>query len=159
MAPAWCRTCCTEHDRVRECPGDLRATGPERHGWRVHVETPRSHEAYGVLVAPAGELWRARILTFPNILWTIPGGGGSMKFVGRSPQEAERKAIGFIERHCDERDYQRLDQLAPVASGLIDPESDPFPPAKKSSGKPSRRKLRSLPPPSVLRRPPTLEPR
>jgi len=50
--------------------GDLRATGDERHGWRVAVETPHGIEAYGVLVAPTHERWRARILTFPNVLVT-----------------------------------------------------------------------------------------
>ena len=79
----WCPVCGSVHAGPRDCPGDLRATGPERHGWRVAVETPLGIEAYGILVAPTHERWRARILTFPNVLWTIPGGAATLKFVGR----------------------------------------------------------------------------
>ena len=64
---------------------------------------PRDIEVYGALVAPAGRLWRARILTYPNTLWAIPGDGGPMKFVGGTPQAAERQAIAFIEEHCAKR--------------------------------------------------------
>ncbi len=63
-------------------------TGPEERRWQIAVETPRGIEGYGVLVAPSGNRWRARILTFPNILWTIPGGGTSIKFLARSETTA-----------------------------------------------------------------------
>jgi uncharacterized protein (TIGR02266 family) len=98
--PDWCQVCCTRHPARSGCPGALEATGPERHGWKVIVETPHSVEAYGVLVAPAGKLWRARILTFPSSLWTVPGGGGTLKFAGKSPQLVEQQAIRFIEDYC-----------------------------------------------------------
>lgn len=87
------------------CPGEVHATGPERFGWKVFVETPTLTEAYGVLVAPASHLWRARILTYPGTLWTIPAGKGAMKFLGRSPQMAEDQAIRFIEEYCAVRRY------------------------------------------------------
>jgi uncharacterized protein (TIGR02266 family) len=87
------------------CPGDIQVTEAERFGWKVFVETPIATEAYGVLVAPAGPIWRARILTYPSTLWTVPGGRGVMKFLGRTPQAAEEQAIRFIEQYCAERKY------------------------------------------------------
>jgi Tfp pilus assembly protein PilZ len=79
----------------------------------VHVETPYGLQAIGVLVAPSNDLWRARILTYPNVLWTTPGGASSVKFAGRSPEEAERSAVRFIEGHIADRGYRRRDQLDP----------------------------------------------
>ena len=75
----WCLLCCTDHPSEGRCPGELMATGPEQRGWKVTVETPSGFQAYGVLVAESGKYWRARILTYPNVLWTTPGGHGSMK--------------------------------------------------------------------------------
>jgi hypothetical protein len=69
------------------------------------VATSAGVEAYGVLIAPCGDAWRARILTFPNILWKAPGVEGTMKFVGASFSEARDSAISFIRRHCHERGY------------------------------------------------------
>jgi uncharacterized protein (TIGR02266 family) len=69
------------------------------------VETPHSVEAYGVLVAPCGSSWRARIVTFPRSIWTVPGGHGSMKFLERTPQLAEQQAIRYIEQYCARRGY------------------------------------------------------
>ena len=122
-ATRFCPVCCTAHGPHRPCPGELRATGPERHGWRVCVETPSGVEAIGILVAPSYEIWRARIITYPNILWAIPGGGGTMKFIGRTAQEAESAAIRFVERHIVARDYLRRDGLAPVEPGKFDLEA------------------------------------
>jgi len=111
----WCPICGTSHDAPRDCPGDLRATGSERPGWRVHVETPFGHEAIGVLLAPSHDIWRARIVTFPNVLWTLPGGRGTMKFVGETPEDAERNAVAYIEQHVRAKRYVRRDALEPVA--------------------------------------------
>jgi hypothetical protein len=87
----WCPVCGTAHGDPMLCPGELRATGAERPGWRVQVETPLGHEAIGVLVAPCRDLWRARVLTYPNVLWTLPGGRATIKFVGaREPEETGR---------------------------------------------------------------------
>jgi hypothetical protein len=91
----------------------------------VHVETPHGLQAFGVLVAPSNGAWRARILTYPNILWTIPGGGGSIKFVGSTAAEAERRAIAFIEEHCLERNFLRRDQLDPVEVRRFSEEPEP----------------------------------
>jgi Tfp pilus assembly protein PilZ len=107
----WCPICCTNHSRRTRCPGELRATGEERNGWRVVVETPSGMHGYGVLLAEAGHQWRARILTFPRTLWSVPGGGGSLKFVGRTPEEAERRAAAFIRKHCLDRHYAIREDL------------------------------------------------
>ena len=54
--------CGTLHGPHDECPGELRITQPERHGWRVLVSTGHRTEVYGVLIAPTRDCWRARIL-------------------------------------------------------------------------------------------------
>jgi hypothetical protein len=93
---------------------DLHATGPESTSWKVAVQTPHGTRGYGVLLAEAGRRWRARIVTFPNVMWTVPGGGGSLKFLARSRREAERAAINFVRRHCVDRGYVMRDELRPV---------------------------------------------
>lgn len=105
VAPEWCLVCGSRHATDARCPGRLEPTGPERQGWKVVVETPHSMEAYGVLVAPVGTLWRARILTFPRSLWTVPGGHAAMKFLAATPPQAEEQAIRYIEQHCALRRY------------------------------------------------------
>ena len=137
----WCGTCGTAHDGPGTCPGTLPATGAERPGWRVHVETPRGHEAIGVLVAPSHDVWRARIITFPNVLWTIPGGRGTIKFVGETFEEAEAQAIAFIESHVQAKRLVRRDGLAPVGP---EPQHGPPSPAPTKLGT-ERRKLTCLP--------------
>src|SRR6267143_1834934 len=97
VSHTFCCVCGTEHSGPASCPGELRATGAEKHGWRVNVETPFGHEAIGVLLAPSHDVWRARILTYPNVLWAAPGGRGAIKFVGDTPAEAEERAIKFVE--------------------------------------------------------------
>src|SRR5260221_8463718 len=110
----FCRVCGTEHQGPASCPGELPATGVERPGWRVQVETPFGHEAIGVLLAPSHEQWRARIVTYPNVLWTAPGGRGTLKFVGDTPEQAEARAIQFVEQHVRAKRYLRRDGLASV---------------------------------------------
>lgn len=122
MSGEWCLACGTKHPpSPRECPGELRATGHERHGWRVNVDTEHGIEAFGVLVAPAGEAWRARILTYPNVLWAVPGGHASLKFVGDTAAAAERAAIEYVRAHCRARGFDIRDAgVVPV--GDFDPE-------------------------------------
>jgi len=119
----WCYTCCTDHPPGDACPGSLLATGEERHGWRILVTTPFGAEIYGVLVASCRGLWRARVLTYPNILWIIPG-GGSIKFVGSGPRDVERQAIEFIKQHCKMRGLAIEQKLPTVESGTVEPEHD-----------------------------------
>lgn len=122
MAHSWCGVCGTRHTTAAACPGELHATGDERHGWRVAVRAEDAVEAYGVLVAPCDAGWRSRVVTFPNSLWVIPGGAGTIKFLADTPQGSERMAIGFILKRIRERNLQILevpsvaDHAAPAAS-------------------------------------------
>lgn len=140
MDARWCPNCCTIHARGVDCPGELQTTGPEAPGWRVNVTTPRGVEAYGVLIAQCGDVWRARIMTFPNILWKAPGIGGTMKFVGADSVEATDQAISFIRHHCHERGYALRN-----ARSLDAPRSSP---ERSITGRPlgpKPRKIRFLP--------------
>ena len=120
----WCDVCSTNHEPGADCPGLLEATGPERHGWRISVDTPHGMESHGVLVAPAGQVWRARIVTFPNVLWTVPEReGATIKFAADSPDDAERQAVAFIEEFCERRGYEPHDVLPPVETAPVDPEA------------------------------------
>ena len=138
----FCPVCGGSHARPEDCPGDLRATGPERHGWRVAVETPFGIESYGVLVAPSRDRWRSRIITYPNVLWTAPGGAVSLKFVGSSPQDAESQAVAFVEAHIRSLGYVRRDALDLPAVSRYRAEAAPY--ALAAPG-PSPRKMRALP--------------
>ena len=99
----WCAVCCTRHVGGPVCPGELRATGPERLGRRIQARSSDRVEIYGVLIAEAGDLWRGRVITFPNMLWSVPGGRGTMKFVSKSAAEAEQAAMEYILAHCADR--------------------------------------------------------
>jgi hypothetical protein len=138
----WCRICGAAHLGRGPCPGSLLATGVERHGWRVMFRTSHGNEVYGVLVAPVDRRWRARIITYPRTLWTVPGGGVSMKFLGDRPSEAERLAIDYVEAHCERRGYRRVDAAPLVDAVDIDPEGgrheDGGPPPRKPSSVPVR---------------------
>lgn len=109
----WCTVCCTRHTTGRGCPGNLLATGPERHSRKFAVTQGARLEYYGVLIAESGEVWRARVFTYPNMLWSVPGGRGTVKFVGSTAVEAEALAVEFVTDHCTERRYN----LSEVASG------------------------------------------
>jgi len=135
----WCRVCCTIHDEGGKCPGELLATGPERHGWRAMVELPKGPEVYGTLVAPAGTRWRARILTYPNVLWVVPK-KGTIKFVASTPAEAQNKAVEYIRQHCKRRGFALRAEVTSVESREVDPEQD----AKTASSKAARAAQRQL---------------
>jgi len=138
----WCAVCGGNHQTPRECPGDLRATGSERHGWRVAVETTYGIEAYGVLVAPSLDLWRARIITYPNILWTVPAGAVTLKFAGATPQEAETQAVAFVDGHITARGYVRLDTPDTPAVSRYRAEAQA---RAVAAADPALRKMRALP--------------
>jgi hypothetical protein len=87
------------------------------------VATSHGLEAYGVLVAPSHDHWRARVVTYPNILWTIPGGSCTLKFVGDSPQLAESRAIAFVEDHIAALGYARYEAADSPAVGRINAEA------------------------------------
>lgn len=121
----FCCVCGTEHYGPASCPGELRATGTEKPGWRINVKTPFGHEDIGVLLAPSNDQWRARILTYPNSLWTAPGGRGTLKFVAETKEQAEAQAIAFVRRHVEakrsmgEADARRSAAAAPAPHHLM----------------------------------------
>jgi hypothetical protein len=78
------------------------------------VETPFGNQAIGVLLAPTHDQWVARIITYPNVLWSAPGGRGALKFVGETAEQAEAQAIAFVERHLLAKRYLRRDAMNPV---------------------------------------------
>ena len=137
----WCPRCGTRHAKGEDCPAELLATGPERHGWRIAVKTPHGPEVYGVLIAPAGDQWRARVLTYPRILWTIPGGGQSIKFLGPDPGAAEQKAIHFVRQHCRQKGFKKVEVQPVVRAGAVDPEED----ARVTDEEAQRRKPEQVP--------------
>jgi hypothetical protein len=114
----WCALCGTEHSVEVGCSAEAQVSGPEREVWRAAVETPRGIQGHAVLVSAVGKGWRARILTFPNVMWTVPGGGSSIKFLGHTPEEAERQAVSFVRRHCGVRGHVMRDELEPVTVAL-----------------------------------------
>ena len=121
----WCPVCCSRHAEGSSCPGPLMATGPERHGRRFQIAQGSRVEQCGVLIAEAGEHWRARILTYPNMLWSVPGGHGMIKFAGSTPDEAERLAVAFIREHSEARGLSLTEAGEVVAAGRVEPERDP----------------------------------
>ena len=114
----WCAVCCTQHTPGDRCPGNLLATGPERHAHKFSVALQNGRlEYYGVLIAEAGDYWRARVFTYPNMLWSVPGGRGTIKFAGTTAKEAETNAIWFLHQHCEARRLTMQEAVidAPVA--------------------------------------------
>ena len=142
MDVVWCSVCGGSHKTAQECPGELAATGAERHGWRIAVDTPYGLEAYGVLVAPSRDLWRARVITYPNVIWMVPGGGVSLKFAGATAQEAEASAVAFIDGHIKARGYVRRDAPDTPAVSAYNPEAHAN---ARMAAHPALRKMRALP--------------
>ena len=117
----WCAVCCTLHGRRETCPGPLDATGPESETRRIRVYTGR-FESFGVLTAPADRHWRARVVTLPRMLWSVPGRRDTIKFFGETREQAERSAVAFIVEHCRSRGHRILDpdeprHAAPASAG------------------------------------------
>jgi hypothetical protein len=110
----WCQSCGARHSKTL-CLGELPASEPERYGWRAAVDTPTGRVVHGVLIAPSGDYWRARLMTFPRTLWVVPGGTKALKFIGSDPQDAERQAIAFVEEHCKTVGHAIVDDPALVA--------------------------------------------
>jgi len=98
------------------CPREKEATGPEVAAWRVGAHTPQGVQGIGVMVAPCGRRWRARIVSFPNVIWMVPGGGESVKFLAARQDDALRNAIDFVRHHCVRRGYTMRDELECVGT-------------------------------------------
>ena len=107
MEKKWCAVCGSRHDLGPTCPGEILTTGTERFGWKIAVEAGIRAEEYSVLIGPAQDVWRARIVTLPNMLWSIPRGRATMKFVGRSEADAEARAKNYILEVCRKRGYKK----------------------------------------------------
>jgi Tfp pilus assembly protein PilZ len=130
VTAGWCAVCGTRHSRVR-CLGEVLAIEPERHAWRgTFSNSNGTREAIGVLVAPCDRGWRARVLTYPRRLWTVPGTTCTIKFVAETAEHAEREAREFIEQHCVERD------LRPIEDTGLATTVEPF--SREESGKSAR---------------------
>jgi hypothetical protein len=114
LIAAWCRTCGTQHPPETLCRRQVEATGPEFLRWRVSALSPEGVRGHGVLAARAGALWRSRIITFPNVLWMVPGGGETIKFMAQTEDDAVRQAVDFIRRHCVSKGHLMRDEIEPV---------------------------------------------
>ncbi len=79
-------------------------------------------ETVGVMVAPAGKRWRARIVTYPSGFWTVSRGTAVMKFYADDPETAEREAVNHIEAFIQKSGLTRTAEFLPVRFGT---ESDP----------------------------------
>ncbi len=125
----WCSVCCTRHAPGEGCPGNLLATGPERHAHKFAVMHEKRLEYYGVLIAEAGELWRARVFTYPNMLWSVPGSRGTIKFAGSTASEAANRAIEYLKEHCESRRYTIQEaEVAPPVGQLEQENADDLSP-------------------------------
>jgi hypothetical protein len=102
VALPWCSVCCSQHG-IHPCPGIVETTGPERLGRRFAARRPAGTETYQVLVAPAGEWFQARIVTVPDVGWSVPGRRGGAKFLATDAEEAARRAVLHIFAHCKEK--------------------------------------------------------
>ena len=133
--PAWCGRCGTQHAADSRCR-EVSVIGPEKPRWRVAVETSEGIRGYGVLVAKADHRWRARIVTFPNILWMVPGGGDTVKFFGRTEDETVRRAIDFVRQHCVQKGHLMRDEvqfLAPASRVSVPAAQVPVPAPQPAS--------------------------
>jgi len=83
----------------------------------------RGHETVGVVVAPAGNRWRARIVTYPSEFWTVARGGAVMKFYAADPETAEREAVDHIESFIQNSGLTRAAEFLPIRFGTgADPD-------------------------------------
>ena len=122
----WCTVCCTRHAPDGDCPGSLLATGPERHTRKFTSLTKDNHvEYYGILIAQAGDHWRARIFTHPDVLWRIPDGAGAVKFAGATAKDAESRAIEYMEEYCDEHECTTTETLEDKTPFRVDADDAP----------------------------------
>ncbi|TDI48453.1 MAG: hypothetical protein E2P01_05350, partial [Acidobacteria bacterium] len=87
----WCTVCCTRHRPGRDCPGNLLATGFERHARKFVVAHDNRLEYYGVLIVESGEYWRARIFTYPSMLWSVPGARGRSSSSALPPRKRKHE--------------------------------------------------------------------
>ncbi|MDH3626047.1 MAG: PilZ domain-containing protein [Acidobacteriota bacterium] len=139
----WCKLCGAAHGTEVVCPVGLEPIEIERHTWRVNTDTPDGIVAIGVLLAPCDAGWRARILTYPNVLWLAPEGTVSLKFHGMDAKTTERQAIDFVRRHCRSKLWEMRDEVAVVHAEPLQAESGIE--TARVGGVPAPRRVRFLP--------------
>ena len=139
MISLCCKACGSIHPGEKRCPGEIQPTGPESAGWRVNVGTGNGIEAFAVLVTPCGGFWRARILTFPNVLWKVPGRAETLKFIASSPRQVLDQAIAFVRGHCSARGFTLRGESMLVSLTALGPGGSLV------MAEPAPRKLRFLP--------------
>ncbi len=71
-------------------------------------------ETVGVVVAPVGNCWRARIITYPSDFWTVSQGAAVMKFYADSPEIAEQDAVDYVEEFIQNSGLTRATEFLPV---------------------------------------------
>ncbi len=89
------------------------------------AQTPSRTEEYCVLIAPSGDLWRARIVTFPSMLWSVPQGRQTMKFVARSAEAVEKLARDYIRQFCIERKFKMSAIRTDAPAGPVNSDTAP----------------------------------
>lgn len=139
----WCTLCGATHGSDLHCPEGLEPQQVERYTWRVNVDTSEGIIALGVLMAPCDRGWRARILTYPNVLWLVPRGNVSLKFSGSDAVGAERQAIDFIRLHCRAKHWIMRDEIAIVHAEPLRPTTSDA--MLQPDGVPAPRRVRFLP--------------
>jgi hypothetical protein len=77
----------------------------------------KGHETVGVVVAPVGKRWRARIVTYPAEFWTVSRGTAVMKFYADDPESAEQAAVDHIEEFIQKSGLARAAEFLPVRFG------------------------------------------
>lgn len=83
----------------------------------------KGHESVGVVVAPVGNRWRARIVTYPSEFWTVSRGSAVMKFYADDPETAEQAAVSHIEEYIQQSGLTRAAEFLPVRFGAgADPD-------------------------------------
>ena len=135
----WCTVCCSQHGQFRACPGLVETGGPERVGRHFVADRSVGSETYEVLLAQAGELWQARIVTVPGIPWRVPGCPRPVKFFDPSAVESERKAVLHILRHC----RSNVIEVREVESGAS-PTADDHPTSRRASATRPKRPMTAL---------------
>jgi Tfp pilus assembly protein PilZ len=118
----WCDRCGARHEKRSLCAELIDATGPERFGWRVRAMSDSGTETFGVLIAQCDSKWRARVVTFPNMLWSVPGGRSTMKFVGATAADVERQAKQFIVAVCQRRELTMTEIPVEESPGAVQAE-------------------------------------
>ena len=106
----WCHVCGTAHTGPDPCPGALQLTGEGETVWQSRFETSGGEMTFLISRTAWSHRWCARIFTYPDIRWSIPGGGAAIKFLSEGPEECKDAAIRYLTGFCERKGYIKLDQ-------------------------------------------------